>query len=267
MAGAEASAGTGPTTGDVTDLVPQAAAKVGGNYSRLREDALAQAEAVKREFMVLMTRARSRQLQPRSSGRVRPGKFVLSTMGAKAFGRRTESLVRQTAVELLVDVSGSMSGSASVLAAQAAVAVAEACAAVQIPFAVSAFGSNSYWALKRFDQVLVDAHASLGALPLLAAGGTPLGEAMELSAMNLLGRPEARKILFCVTDGDPNNRSHARAMVEGLKGHLEVVGVGIGGHSCEGLFDDFITVPRIEDLGGELINYLRTRVIVLPNAA
>ena len=241
------------------------------NYDALRQAALAQADAVKRHFLVLMTRAKSRRLEPRSSGRVRPGKFVLASMGAKPFGRRTESLVRETVVELLTDCSSSMAGQPAVLAAQAAVAVTEACTAARIAVGVSAFGTSEtaglFWRVKRFDQVLGDAHGALGVLPALPSGGTPLGEAIERSAMDLLQRPEARKLLLVATDGAPNNPALVKAMVEGLRGTIEVVGVGIGGHSCKGLFDEAISVPRIEELGSALIDYLQKRVIVTRHAA
>ena len=48
----------------------------GDTYGELRVQAAAQADEVRKHFLALMGRARSRRLQPRSSGRPRPGKFL-----------------------------------------------------------------------------------------------------------------------------------------------------------------------------------------------
>lgn len=255
------------------------------DYAMLADEARAQCSTITQSFLALMARARSRRVTPRTMGRPRPGRLAMAPMGVKPCGRRAESLVNSVAVGLLVDASGSMLfqdlvrvddapsrlGPARMsIAARATAAMAEAVTAAGLPIGIWAFGGRAFWRLKPFEQTLLDAQQQLGAMPILphlASGSTPLGEAMELAAVDLLGRPEARKMLFCVTDGDPNNGPHASSVICSLTPFFEVVGVGIGEHTCEGLFDDFLNVPDIEALGPELIRYLQSRVVVQSKAA
>ncbi|ULQ48427.1 VWA domain-containing protein (plasmid) [Flagellatimonas centrodinii] len=231
----------------------------GDTYGELRAQAASQADEVRKHFLALMGRARARRLIPRSSGRPRPGKFLVP--GSKPFGRPAESLIRETAVGLIVDCSSSMAGSPARLAAQAAVALVEAASGGRLPVGVWAFTGSEVVELKRFTQPVGDAAGKIGALPFLPSGGTPLAQALEVAGEQMLARSEARKVLFVATDGEPNDPAHARAVIAGLAGLIDVLVIGIGGHSAKGLVPDAIDVCSIQDLGPALIEQLRARVI------
>ncbi len=68
----------------------------------------------------------------------------------------------------------------------------------------------------------------------------------------MLATKEERKVIIVVTDGDPDSRSAAQAIIERCKASgIELIGIGIG-HSIGHLFDVAIRVDDVRQLRGEL---------------
>ena len=181
-----------------------------------------------------------------------PGALHRAAVGdPRVFQRREERAAPNTAVHLLVDLSFSMAGGADQVALDAAMALALAFEPMRgVSCAVTAFpglhGSptNVTRVLSHGERVRQGA----GAFVQCARGGTPMTGALWYAAADLLARPEARKVLITLTDGQPDGRASAadlvaRATVSGL----ELIGVGIA-TGVEWLFPVAIRIDAIADL-------------------
>lgn len=92
----------------------------------------------------------------------------------------------------------------------------------------------------------------------IATGGTPMADGIQFGLDSLNRRSEGHRILFVVTDGEPNY-SHrpiiARQIRLAKEAGIHIVGVGLG-HGAQGvttLFDDHVWTDKIEDMPKALI--------------
>lgn len=111
--------------------------------------------------------------------------------------------------------------------------------------------------LKGFNDPLNTARLGIGNYQRVVDGGTPMGEAMVTLMPELLARPEERKIMFVLTDGQPNDPNitvRARKALE--KAGVDVVGIGIGQNIAEHLFPRNATVSSAEDLAKATMDHL-----------
>lgn len=81
-----------------------------------------------------------------------------------------------------------------------------------------------------------------------AAGSTPMSDGIQYAMKALEKRPEARKFLFVVTDGDPNSDHYpvVRHQIRiAREAGIDIIGVGMGdgAYSVTQLFDDYVWVP------------------------
>jgi len=138
------------------------------------------------------------------------------------FRNEEEGLELDTAVSLLVDASGSMSdnfegyrtgatdeGSRIVSALAVSIAAALALDKHAIPFEVACFG-QFFVPQKSFDEPFRTLKTTYLAEYL---GGTLTGCAVAKATTSLLSRPESRKVLVVITDGDPDNERTSAAMI------------------------------------------------------
>jgi nitric oxide reductase activation protein len=185
------------------------------------------------------------------------------------FVRRDEREAPETAVGLLLDRSGSMSGLIG-LASQAVLATA---------LALDAIPGAACWAaafpgdrddrvvpLKRFEE---RACRVAGRFDLAAGGGTPLASALWRAGFELSRRPEPRRLLVVATDGLPNDVGAARDILGRCRaGGIEVIGLGIGQTLAEvrEVFGDrdATAIAAIAELAPALFALLERR---LPRAA
>lgn len=153
------------------------------------------------------------------------------------FRRREGGKDLSSAVSLLIDASGSMSGSKILLAQQAAIAMVEAIGRVGVPVEVMVFNNRSpnkdeiqnydeiykayrsimdtddrgygrsepltMYVPKRFDANMVHAKQGLGGIQLMAGHNNSDGEALIRAWDSLRKRPEKNKILMVFSDGQP----------------------------------------------------------------
>ena len=138
------------------------------------------------------------------------------------FRNEEEGLELDTAVSLLVDASGSMSdnfegyrtgatdeGSRIVSALAVSIAASLALDKHSIPFEVACFG-QFFVPQKSFDEPFRTLKTTYLAEYL---GGTLTGCAVAKATTSLLSRPESRKVLVVITDGDPDNERTSAAMI------------------------------------------------------
>ncbi|MDL2313823.1 VWA domain-containing protein [Desulfovibrio sp. OttesenSCG-928-C14] len=155
---------------------------------------------------------------------------------ARIFRKNGEKQALNTAVHILLDSSGSMSGEAMELAAQACFALASALHPIPgISVAVTAFpgkiltdlGNGEHCRhtvvpLLRHKQKL---HQQFG---ITALGGTPMDSALWWVLQDLHFQPEKRKIILVITDGEPDDLENTRkAIKSAMNLNVEVYGIGI----------------------------------------
>ena len=180
-------------------------------------------------------------LHPSSLHRLRTG-------NPRIFRREAEQTGLNTAVHILLDVSGSMSGVPIVLARQACFAVAKALENIKgINPAVTAFpamaSTSSVFPIMRHGQKVPDS------FDINASGGTPLAAALWWVMQTMLFLKEQRKIILIITDGVPDSTHAAiHAVTVAQKLGYEVYGLGIRDEHIAHLLPQ--TSRVINDLSG-----------------
>jgi cobaltochelatase CobT len=198
------------------------------NALRQRLAGLLQAETLCRRYPAVT----GKRIDTRRLGRVEVGE-------ARIFVREVAGLRNDTAVQILLDRSGSMGSSRGRSNANVArpIEVARGCcyatalALQQVPgvaVAAAAFPGHAGHEVAVLAQFAerINRHASRFA-GLEAGGGTPMAEAMLWGAGELLGQRKARRILLVATDGayDPALGQTMAARLTGVG--IEALGIGI----------------------------------------
>jgi nitric oxide reductase activation protein len=174
----------------------------------------------------------------------------------RLFARHTERTAPNTAVHLLVDLSGSMhqslaGSSLGQIAQDAALALALALDAIAgVSVAVTAFpgqsgDSDRVACLMKHGQ---SPRTQAGAFTQSARGGTPLAQGLWYAAADLMLRTETRRMVLVITDGQPNDPKGALDIIRQCEqAGMMVVGIGIG---CDvsALFAHHILIKTVSDL-------------------
>ncbi|MCQ4861484.1 hypothetical protein NE637_10025 [Desulfovibrio desulfuricans] len=151
----------------------------------------------------------------------------LQTGNARVFQKESEQQGLNTAVHILLDVSGSMAGAPINLAKRACFAVATAMSHLRgVNPAVTAFpavtATNSIFPIMRHGQMVPDL------FDIRASGGTPLAGALWWVLQTMLPLKEQRRMILIITDGMPDNPLAANnAIGVAQKLGFEVYGLGI----------------------------------------
>ena len=151
----------------------------------------------------------------------------LQVGNAHVFQKESEQQGVNTAVHILLDVSGSMAGAPINLANRACYAAATALSHIRgVNPAVTVFPAtmvtNSVFPIMRHGQPLPDR------FDILASGGTPLAGALWWVLQTMLPLKEQRKMILVITDGMPDNPLAANnALGVAQKLGFEVYGLGI----------------------------------------
>ena len=145
------------------------------------------------------------------------------------FGAREVRDAPKTAVGLLLDRSGSMTGLVT-LAGQAVLATALALETVpDVACWAAAFPGANRDGVIPLKPFAARAARVAGRFDLWAGGGTPLAGALWRAAYELLRRPEPRRLVVVATDGQPDDPDGARDAIGRCRaGGIEVLGLGIG---------------------------------------
>ncbi|MBK1725011.1 cobaltochelatase CobT-related protein [Thiocystis violacea] len=188
----------------------------------------------------------------------------------RLFARKTARTTPNTAVHLLVDLSGSMSRpvTPSLRAYQVALeaALALALALDRIPgvsVAVTAFPGESgdEATVTRLLQHGQRPAARAGAFAQSPRGSTPLAQGMWFAAADLLLRPEPRCLILTLTDGEPDDPALALSVIAQCEqAGLELSGLGIQ-HDVSLLFRHSRVIEAVDDLKQALFG-LAERLLV-----
>jgi len=235
----------------------------------------------------------------REFGRLDTKRIVAGSLGSPVvYKQRKDRMELDTAVHFLIDLSGSMSGSKCKVAMEATVAFSECLEGTQIKYQISGFDNGgdgkglqdlvykaqksrkvyhryeplNLFKFKDFNQTLQLAKGPISCIGTCASGNNSDRDAVIWAYHELLQRPEKRKILFVLSDGQPANAtinvrdeySPRGPLVMGLKDAIdecgehgvECVGVGILTDHVQSIYPKSVSITKVDDLSGAIFNQL-----------
>lgn len=223
----------------------------------------------------------------RQEGRLDNRRLVQAMRGnPNVFKLRGDRAEMDTALTMLIDLSGSMSGNKARLASQCAIAMSEALDRTSVKYEVLGFNSSSGYAngvprpicrgsrwepidmyiFKAFHERLFEAKGSLASILAFAGGNNVDGEALQYAWSRLSDRTERRKVMVVLSDGSPaancdygssHLQTHLRSVIAALKdAKCEVIGIGILDDSVKAFYDKHVVVSSLEDLAGSAMDQI-----------
>ena len=231
----------------------------------------------------------------REFGRLDTKRLVAGTLGAPAiYKQRTDRFENDTAVHLLVDLSGSMSNRKVQVANDSVIAFAECLEGTQIRYQISGFdnggecdkhfyelyskaerGGGHYnrteplnlYKFKTFQEPLQVAKGAVSAIRNCAGGNNSDRDAVLWAMEELKSQPQRRKVLMVLSDGQPANDTiraeHGslqwglkNAIDECIKSGVECVGIGILTEHVSELYPKSVSIEKVEDLSGAIFTQL-----------
>jgi len=169
----------------------------------------------------------------------------------RVFKRRLDVEGIDSAVVILLDISGSMFGNDDpkkhrvVSAVQACRALMDTLTAAGVKVAVVAFGTYVF-ELKTFDGNHRKASTLLGTVK--PAGGTNDYAALRHAHQMLIKRQENRKLAFVITDGRGNVDGVRQQVASGNAFGVTTIGIGINSEIAD-IYGNAVTIRKPEDIG------------------
>ena len=229
----------------------------------LRLESLTASRALRTRLQALMQARTLRRTAPGRYGRL-DGRLLhrLSVQNPRVFLRREEVSGINTAVHILLDISGSMYRKIH-LATSACYAVASALSGIPgINVGVTAFPATTpddipgVCPLVRHGQ-----RVGLG-FDVPASGSTPLAEALWWIARTMLSLKENRKILLLITDGQPDNSQKALEALQMLQNlGIEVMGIAIQSPELATLLPIHAKIDNMSELTGAMFSIFNSSII------
>lgn len=186
-----------------------------------------------------------------------------------------------TAILVLVDLSGSMHGERVNYARLACMMLYEVCKELKIPYAVighSAVYKEDIVIHKHFiDFNSKNKDEKYNLFYMQDHGNTREGVSLKYAGEYLLKQPELNKILFSISDGQPNHTAKnglyanevskndtARVVKELTQTGIKVFGIAIGNEKSklkEIYLNNYIDVPNITSLPAKLVDLLQRNIV------
>lgn len=228
--------------------------------------------------MKLQVRSKGRYEYGTKSGRLHAGSLhrLVSARGTEAesrvFRKHVTSDTLDTAVSLLVDCSGSMSGRKFDLACAAAVSVATALRPLHIPYNIlgftNAFGKDepvihvfSEWGAAVADDALIKRFSAASGMLLENTDGDGIAWAYN----HLMPRKEKRKVLLVLSDGAPAGRgwagncaTYTKQVISDIEKNkkAEIYGIGICDHNVQRYYTKHSVINTAAELPSALLSIL-----------
>jgi cobalamin biosynthesis protein CobT len=250
---------------------------------------------------LIAARSQVRRIPGKRSGRLHAASLHRIKVGDdRVFSRKEEAVSLSTAITLLIDNSGSMSGPRMKLATETAYALGTVLNKLGIAFECIGFTTNgnpgrdyldalhqasrkypisrslplNMPKFKAFDErwtipVQQRFAAVFGGQRPCQMNCTPEGCGLEFAAKRLLARPEERKILICMTDGEPGTQgstgyvpglyvNQSRKMVESIAlAGVDVVGIGIQHAGPTNYYPNSLVIQNVAEMPKLLMGVLK----------
>tara|TARA_B110000046_G_scaffold10626_1_gene10602 strand:- start:3186 stop:5036 length:1851 start_codon:yes stop_codon:yes gene_type:complete len=219
----------------------------------------------------------------REDGRLDTRRFVQAYGGrSNVFKMRSDKAEVDTAVSILVDLSGSMGGRNKIgLAQQCVVALAESIDSAGIKYEILGFTNNfggcsdssvdydrsapqHMFIFKQFDERLFEAKGAIAGIRDMALWDNADGDAIVSTQQRLAARPESRHVMLVLSDGSPAASGHhenihlytRKAVDEAAKAGTDIIGIGIIDRSVQRFYPKYTVVKDLSDLAGSALDQL-----------
>ena len=176
-----------------------------------------------------------------------------------------------SAVSVVVDMSGSMSGDKYRHAAHSAIMLNETLAKIGVPTEVIAFTDDRQVinvVHKEFSSSIDnDDLAKQFKIASQWMGGNSDGESIMWCAERLLARKEKKKIMIVLSDGYPSGsghgdiRSYTKKVIQTLEKIVDVHGIGIQSNAVTDYYSSNSVINDSSQLENELLSVLKNRVL------
>jgi nitric oxide reductase activation protein len=228
-------------------------------------DARSHSFPLRRSLLSLLeSRARTNRWCVEQGRRVKTSRLSrLCTGDARIFERRFTKKAINTAITLLLDSSSSMNANDRMgLAKEACVALSLAIDAMQgvalevmtFPYGSASLGRHGFGLAKDFNETTAAIKKRFSRIS--SNGGTPMAPAIVTAGSRLLRRPEPRKVMLVLTDGEPDSLELTHAAIETMKG-IEMIGIGIESSEVARVFERFVVIQDVRDLPQQLLTKAR----------
>lgn len=230
-------------------------------HGRLNEVEALSASSRMRAKMLGMLQSVKRQ--PKAFGlsgrKLASGRLVKLAVGdPRIFRKKVEKTEVNTAVAVLLDLSGSMSS-------RYAVANAAAFALHSTLFGLKGVAVCSLEFSGKQHQPEVNVLVDFGRKPLSEKfnhhpfDGTPTDKAIWVGRAMLLQRPEPRKIMLLITDGCPDEGSETKAAtLRCMKDGVEIAAIGIMDKSVRHYWDNHTIINSITELPAAMFGIMES---------
>jgi cobalamin biosynthesis protein CobT len=263
---------------------------------------------------LIAARSQVRRIPGKRSGKLHAASLHRIKLGDdRVFSRKEESPSLNTAITLLIDCSGSMCGGSLKLATETAYALATVLNKLGIAFECIGFADGwaegtyedheiqEWWAavqeaskvhpIGRANPLMVPRFKSFEdrwTIPVqqrfaavfdnernVQMGSTPEGCGLEFAAKRLLQRTEDRRILICMTDGEPmcggynqtgekgkTDYQHSRDMVKSIElAGIDIVGIGIQQDGPTRYYPRSLVINNVYEMPKLLMGVLKSFII------
>lgn len=178
-----------------------------------------------------------------------------------------------TAIFILGDCSGSMSGSKYAMSAACQTACSETLQSLRIAHMIAEFSSSGRTVqnqvMKHFDETFVSRENLLKRFSHdeLRMGCNADGESVAWAATHLAQRSEEQKILIVLSDGypafHPGDRQFLKDVITDIdeNSRMHLLGIGINSDAVRKYYPEYRIVQRIEDLEEVLMSLLRAKIL------
>ncbi|MCK5020383.1 MAG: hypothetical protein KAS32_25325 [Candidatus Peribacteraceae bacterium] len=188
----------------------------------------------------------------------------------RVFKQRISSRLKtDTAVTLLLDCSGSMSGTKYVTGAACCIATADTLKGLRISHEILGFTEGYHnlitYLFKEFPEATnTEQLTERFAASNINLNGNVDGESVMIAAERLAARPEKNKILIVLSDGFPcsgaggDHNWYLKKTAEMIeRSSIDLIGIGIKSEAVKRFYKNHAVVNKIEDLDRVLLETLR----------
>jgi len=192
----------------------------------------------------------------------------------KIYRKKQVINLKDTAVQIVVDCSGSMDGDKYVHASSSAVLLNEAISTIGVPVEIFGFDDSyrspqhAIW--KTFDKSVTSdeliGRCSTSVNHMMNSNSD--GESIMWGYERLMKRRERRKIMIVLSDGSPAcSRGDADYYTDQIiktiekGGVAEIYGIGIMDRNVERLYKDNAVIRSADELEAALLNVVQTKIL------
>ena len=249
------------TVGGFSEGDPEFANADLGDYRKLRDELSGEIEQLKRRIVQEYQTRTHRRHVAAEQGRLDGRSLVRAMTGdTQVYRKRVHRMIPQPAVSLVVDSSGSMYGREMELAKQAAIVVLETNEHLGVKTALHVFAGGSSKTVKTHEQPLNTVRHQVAGIE--AGGGTPMSEALWESGLAIARRREERKLIFLVTDGQPNDPQGTREIASMLeRSGIELYGVGIASDAVADYCSHAAVVDGAEEIAPAILSAMQKSLL------